>query len=77
MKTISVVMYVLAIVLAVVVVSSLTLGIANHNLGDYANTIAVSAVCGVVAFIDGKVASVVPNPFGHKRVGKIVINLYR
>lgn len=77
MKTISVVMYVLATILAIVVVSSVTLGIANHNLGDYANTIAVSAVCGVVAFIDGKVASVIPNPFGHKRVGKIVINLYR
>ena len=77
MKTISVVMYVLATILAIVVVSSVTLGIANHNLGDYATTIAVSAVCGVIAFIDGKVASVVPNPFGHKRVGRIVINLYR
>lgn len=77
-KGFSVFMYVLAFALMVFVVSATTLGIEHKTITDNIFEIIVAFICAIVAFINGKM----PRVFGgcwtnKKRVGKIVINLYK
>lgn len=77
-KGFSVFMYVLAFALMVFVVSATTLGIEHKTITDNIFEIIVAFLCAIVAFINGKMQRVFGGCWTNKkRVGKIVINLYK